>query len=78
MAKRQHSWDYWEDALSTAKSLGYSNPDEAVKDLYNNGWSIRDIAIPFDRTASNIRYRLKKLGVQMRQPGGKNNRGSKK
>ncbi|MCP4552470.1 MAG: hypothetical protein GY834_10625 [Bacteroidetes bacterium] len=80
MAKREHSWDYWEDALAVAKELGYSNPDEAVIDLYNNGWSIRDIAIPFDRTTTGIRSKLKKLGVQMRPPGGNNrggNRGDK-
>lgn len=64
-------WYYMDDLMPLIRGLGYTNPNDALRDLYvNREWSMREIANAFDKHISAIWSKLDKLGIPRRGRGG--------
>ncbi len=65
--------DYY-NQINIANSIGYNDPFQAAKALYDQNNSLSEIGEIFGTSKSCQRQRLKKIGVKMRSRGGKNNK----
>lgn len=67
--------DFIEDRIKLANNHGYCTVSEAIKELYEAGFSVRQIAPLLEYDSDAIRIHLGRMGVKMRPKGGSNYQG---
>ena len=65
-----HRYDYREDRIRTAKTLGYNYISECTASLYKELKSTRKVAALLNMSADGIASELKQMGVTMQGRGG--------
>lgn len=69
MPRTKGRYNYQDDQLGIAKTLGYSTTEEAMASEYNKAQSCIKVADKFGLTQMAVNRRLKALGVKLRKKG---------